>query len=117
MTDPQHKGGWTPGPWQVRDEYTREGPLTIIANIDGEYDSEGRASCTYDTVAICEDEFGDVLRDAHSNARLIAAAPELYEALTGLLRLEIEWGDPTGREWDKARAALAKASPDKSGGA
>lgn len=39
-----------------------------------------------------------------------AVKSELLEALQGVLRIEHEWGDPTGMEWDKVRAVIAKAT-------
>ena len=72
--------GHTPGPWQSRDDYTTEGFVTIIANIDGEI-LDGSPFYTYDTVAICEDEYGERLPNVAANVRLIAAAPALLEAL------------------------------------
>lgn len=42
---------------------------------------------------------------ADANARLIAAAPEMFEALTTLLKYE----PAEEKDWAKARAALAKA--------
>lgn len=74
----------TPGPWQTYDDFTSDGRRTIIANIDGEY-IDGSPECTYDVVAICEDHFGDFLPNAAANARLIASAPALLEALTRAL--------------------------------
>jgi hypothetical protein len=41
-----------------------------------------------------------------SDARLAAAAPDLYEALRGILAIT----DRAHVAWDKARAALAKSS-------
>lgn len=52
--------------------------------------------------------------EMEANARLIAAAPDLLEALEALLRVETEWGDPTGPEWDNARAAIARARGEQS---
>ncbi len=72
----------TPGPWQIKDDYTPEGRVTIIANIDGEYFTDSPSPrMTYDTVAVCEDEFGERLENAEANARLIASAPRMLEAL------------------------------------
>ncbi|MEB5935519.1 hypothetical protein MXL15_25360 [Pseudomonas mosselii] len=50
----------------------------------------------------------DRVAEGEANARLIAAAPDLLEALESC----IEHGSMTGAEWvaDKARAAIAKAT-------
>jgi hypothetical protein len=39
-----------------------------------------------------------------------ALTAELLEALTRLVRIETDHGDPTGPEWDAARAVIAKAT-------
>lgn len=45
-----------------------------------------------------------------ANAHLMAAAPELFNALESLMALESRGRImPIGKEWDQARAALAKA--------
>ena len=44
--------------------------------------------------------------EQESNARLISAAPDLLEALEGLMEIE---SLPIGTERDKARAAIKKA--------
>ena len=67
----------TAGPWQVKSEYE---PHIVIANVDGDTDSSG-TTYSYDTVAACEDEYGDALPEAEANARLIASAPDLLKAL------------------------------------
>lgn len=97
MTDPQHKGGWTPGPWEFGHGTNR--PYGVDLN-------------GYDGI-----EVGSL-----PDARLIAAAPELYEALLlcAPYAAQAESRDMDNVALDaviKARAALAKASPDKSGGA
>jgi hypothetical protein len=77
----------TPGPWIVmRGGWTEEG--------FAQYELHGnRTSCIAD-------------------ARLIAAAPELLEALQAV----IDHGSMTGADWvsDKARAAIAKATGEPS---
>jgi hypothetical protein len=51
--------------------------------------------------------------DAFNRARLIASAPDLLEALEGLMALESRGRImPIGKEWDKARAAIAAARGD-----
>ena len=105
-----------PGPWQTRDDMTPDGRCTIIADIDGEY-IDGVAHCTFKTVAVCEDEYGERLINAVYNARLIAAAPELLEVLPELLEHSVShYGNPTDETYGvgllhaKARAAIAKAT-------
>lgn len=70
----------TSGPWQSRDDYTTDGFVTIIGNIDGEILHDG-PSYTYDVICVCEDEYGERLPNVAANVRLIAAAPDLLEAL------------------------------------
>lgn len=58
------------------------------------------------------------IAEMEANARLIAAAPEMLEALTGLLALNNEhspfggefYQDRLDRAWDAARAAISKAT-------
>jgi hypothetical protein len=73
----------TPGPWHATpghyetNTYIRSNDLTLVATVpDG------------------------------ANARLIAAAPDLLEALRGVLRV----ADRATDEFDAARAAIAKAT-------
>lgn len=70
----------TPLPWQYRDDYTSEGFVTIIGNVDGEY-VEGRATYTYDVICRCEDEFGERLPYVAKNVRYIVEACNAYPAL------------------------------------
>jgi hypothetical protein len=46
---------------------------------------------------------------AHSDARLIAAAPDLLEALQDLLNYAGGWDAPADHPCGRARAAIAKA--------
>lgn len=83
---------WTPGPWRV--------------GIDRRaiWDDEDRC------IAVAKSE----THQLEANARLIAAAPDLYEALgdvAGLLMLHAGDGIAT-KAIDRARAAMAKARGD-----
>lgn len=82
----------TPGPWSV-DE-----PHQVWAESAGEY------------VAITQVEEWETLpRDqVEANARLIAAAPDLLEALKAFAN-EIVPNNPNDPLWVNARAAIAKA--------
>lgn len=94
------KTNWTPGPWQVlpaevdkmylRVRGTRPGGRYKVCNVETPY-----------YIGASEREAGET----HANAQLIAAAPELYDALDDLVN-----GDwPSPELWVKARAVLAKA--------
>lgn len=103
----------TPGPWAKGDNAMR-GPAKrdwyavqhvfnqepfegVLENEWGVYPPPGNAG----PVCIASDE---------ANARLIAAAPELLAALDGLMASESRGRImPIGKEWDAARAAIAKA--------
>ena len=71
-------------PWQYRDDYTTEGFVTIIGDVDGEY-VDGKPECTYEVVCRCEDEFGERLPHVAANVRYLVHAannfPALLEAL------------------------------------
>ena len=84
----------TPGPW-VADEYPHGDVWQIKYGKRGNWLAE---------IMIDGDQKG-----AAADARLIASAPDLLEALTRLVRIETDHGDPTGPEWDAALAAIAKA--------
>ena len=101
---------FTGGPWQPQHEFDADGASTIIGAIDGP--DEGRFH--YRTV--CEvntdhDEWS-------ANARLISAAPDLYEALAALVNAfdrdrdgSVSPKSPMGR----ARAALARVRGETHG--
>jgi hypothetical protein len=117
MSAPQ----FTPGPWQSKHDYTVEGATTIIANVDGESFSDGTTTHTYDFIATCEDEYGERLPNAQANARLICAAPDLFDgcnAMLGLAQLllgrddlpaEVREALTTSHRIRDAEAAVAKA--------
>ena len=96
---------WTPGPWDFS---------MAKMPIDGEYDYCISAVVDGERYVISE-AFGRVSEkqrpNAHANARLIAAAPELYEALERLVADVADydaWERPC-HAVDTARAALKKA--------
>ncbi len=85
---------WTPGPWELADKYN----CTDVRAVDGPYVADCNASAAIDW------------RTKEANARLIAAAPELYEALENLRKLyDTDEGCRSMPEYQAAIAALAKA--------
>ena len=90
---------FTPGPWAISSTGS-----VVAAN--GGYVAEA-----YDG-RLCVDTYPDI---AAANAALIAAAPELYEALNGLLYecIEAGHGNDTDYSWPRkiaaARSALLRA--------
>lgn len=92
---------FTPGPWRIEPIFG-EGDLSIV--LDYDIPDAGRPLML--AHAVEEDDFGfcpATRAEAIANARLIAAAPALYEALLELDR----WYQASGKRWDAARAALA----------
>ena len=98
---------WTPGPWKVDGNEiwstnTQRINLVTVAT---------------PRVAVVDDHLAESF-SVGATARMIAAAPELYEALNTLLAAEIAVGDEpdSNLAWskmhiarDRANAALAKA--------
>lgn len=98
----------TPGPWEVRKYWSDEGAYEI-------YPTRGKKPSFGQWASIAE-VTGDVSKSesAMKNARLIAAAPELLEALQWLVDLmpdpELD-SDPVQREQViKAKVVIAKAT-------
>lgn len=101
----------TPGPWYVS------------GTIDG-YAIRYRDQADYYTIATAHDDIGAWRNtddeEAAANARLIAAAPELLEALRMMLEdADDAHGRGDGTPWvtfasmNRARAAIAKATGDE----
>ena len=106
----------TPGPWRV-ESYAFPGPdnspgdagFEIVADRPG-YSAPRNIAGT--VMQNADDDTGYLAED-EANARLMSAAPELFEALQYFAYP----GDHTGRPSDaelrvKARAAIAKATGD-----
>jgi len=99
----QTRTTFTPGPWHITgiDEDTTVAAVNIYGN----------NVWVADTFAGAHD-----LKECESNARIIAAAPEMYEALTNMLVAFVE-NDPLGTTYfgargfatHQARAVLARA--------
>ncbi|HBP5172575.1 hypothetical protein [Pseudomonas aeruginosa] len=87
---------YTPGPWEI--ERYSDGLIQIVGNARIVSDDEEIVTTVVEAVA----------RGDEANARLIAAAPELLEALQAV----IDYGSMTGAEWvaEQALAAIAKAT-------
>ena len=91
---------WTPGPWEARQLFSGHWHIT----------AEGGNGMTLASIPAATEE--------EDNARLIAAAPELAEALANLANMvsgrptsDFQWavGEPDRIVMDRARAALAAA--------
>lgn len=108
-------GMHTSGPWQSHDDYTTDGFVTIIGNVDGEY-VDGKPEYTYDVICVCEDEYGDRLQNVAANVRLIAAAPDLLAACSDWMEwLDGDVSHPFAADHEDKmlaamRAAIARAS-------
>lgn len=88
--------GHTPGPWTI----------SPVLTVDGERMVVGGPGKEFGLIAAVTEE---------ADARLIAAAPELLEALRGLarfcdaVRVQVGMGKHQIERLEKARAAIAKA--------
>lgn len=99
----------TPGPWQVVHDFDRDGRTTIIGNVDGEIHQTG-PTYSYEFVATTADPNDDITsrHTEIANARLIAAAPDLFAALTKARNTLAGLGHPKIAA-DICDAALASA--------
>lgn len=74
----------TPGPWQMGDGFSVAAQCTIIGNMDDEGGNGHTVIC-------------DVNEDPdayYANARLIAAAPDLFACLTAAVEIIDKWIEP-----------------------
>ena len=105
MTQTSSNVGWTPGPWRIETTERTQGDWKwreIVAASPDDSDHVVLGEVFVDGSGYPFDNH------AEANARLIAAAPELYEAL----ELYLNHGAMMARE--KAEAALAKARGEQS---
>ena len=102
-TDSGKARAWTPGPWSFE--------IDGASQVGGHVYSEGRVQDGGDFVCMSpgRDGFTRSATRWEANARLIAAAPALFEALDRLLNVDAEnLADVIAAE-HQARAALASA--------
>ena len=103
----QFKG--TPGPWEIKPEEVDRPYIRIRGTrLGGRFKVANVLSPDYDGVHHREAD------ETRANARLIAAAPELLEALQLAEKAMVEGRNVTYPEWygviNKARAAITKAT-------
>jgi len=90
------KPNWTPGPWKIGSRYTENGVYDKAGNLIANTHSSHRNFDRENQIA-----------EQNANAHLIAAAPDMYEALEDIIG-DTEFGCHRA-SYIKARAALAKA--------
>jgi len=103
---------YTPGPWGVFGPYSS---VTIWQDTGSEYESQ--------IAELWNWKNGEASEEVRANARLIAAAPELLEALDSLaytagwalawIRNNDEIYNFLGQDITKAKAAIAKAKGEE----
>lgn len=106
---------FTPGPWLVPDQTWRR-ELTVELSGDDRIKCPGSGGAMSYTKTVCTLNWSGT-DEWMANAHLIAAAPDMYEALERLCTLNDEHGpfggemyqDRIDRAWDKAKSAVSKA--------
>ncbi|CAB4154873.1 hypothetical protein UFOVP653_37 [uncultured Caudovirales phage] len=94
----------TPGPWFLAEKVEGKHTTTNMRRIRSEREGMEHG-------AVCEVYGIADGSEAHANARLVASAPELLEALKNLVLCSERWEDThTALVMDAARAAIAKAT-------
>ena len=92
----------TPGPWTAQPVVDEEDELRVLS-ADGSY------VCSIDLDGTFED---DILAQIYADADMIAAAPELLDALKGMVRYAEYaqlWNKTPNDEYHKAVEVIAKA--------
>lgn len=103
MTTRHETATHTPGPWKLENQINADPSASTVQVFDGEYNFIAEAK--YASPNNCA---APKWEQANANARLIAASPDLLEALQDSMRLTTASMAP---DWwqAKARAAIAKA--------
>jgi hypothetical protein len=100
----------TPGPWLIENREGVDGFTDLVVRFpgyDGTANGRPKAIDPFSIATINTAYFGDTEDlEAQANARLIAAAPELLEALRALLN----WDGKPATDIANARAAILKAT-------
>lgn len=99
--------GWTPGPWRVANY---DQPVTVCGQQIPCFEIESDADACWIAKVQNHQDCVDT-PEGSANARLIAAAPDLYTAVEAALNMVD--GDGAPPDWDMLRAALAKARGEK----
>ena len=97
----------TPGPWWVYNEGSR------FPGIEARLNGRNFSVVVYGNDKEIEGVKGRTHAEALANARLIAAAPALLEALEYLVEWSADRGPGHWPEWDAAAAAIAAAKGNK----
>ncbi len=102
----------TPGPWKALGLLMGFGYVIKYDNADG---VESIAYIqAYDIDDDTPEPYGKWSDVNKANHDLVLAAPELLDALTGLLAVvNVRIDDPRTQQFDKARAAIAKATGEQ----
>ena len=96
---------WTPGPWEVKPVELGVPYLRVRGTRLGMRHKVANVLATHDHPAIRERE----IAETEANAHLIAAAPDLYEALETTVAALASSGSMHQKALDAAEAALSKA--------
>ncbi len=106
----------TPGPWVVNDFCTEGGADTAVWTSHDPHTAKSICECHFETHAnLMRGETGCHQLEAEANARLIAAAPELLEALMSMVsgataNEAFITGHGENPRLSQARAAITKAT-------
>lgn len=105
---------YTPGPWEVHnqtDVFTANGAMNAAGVRCDDNDGWLVADCAVSITMVDGEEETLETKEQIANARLIAAAPELLDAIEHLIPLMPSDADGYDRAiWENAKAIIAKAT-------